>query len=58
MNYRFAYTVGSHPWEDAEDDPPFAEKISELFDQEESGREPPHVPALDVGTGSGIGEGP
>jgi len=37
MNYRFAYAVGFHPWEDAERDPPFAEKISELFDREESG---------------------
>lgn len=23
MNYRFAYAVGFHPWEDAESDPPF-----------------------------------
>ena len=54
MNYRFAYAVGFHPWEDAESDPPFAEKISEMFDREESGREPPFGPALDLGTGSGI----
>ncbi|HYM63060.1 MAG TPA: class I SAM-dependent methyltransferase [Gaiellaceae bacterium] len=54
MNYRFAYAVGFHPWEDAESDPPFAEKISEMFDREESGREPPYGPALDLGTGSGI----
>ena len=54
MNYRFAYAVGFHPWEDAEGDPPFAEKISEMFDREESGREPPYGPALDLGTGSGI----
>ena len=33
---------------------PFAEKISEMFDREESGREPPYGPVLDLGTGSGI----
>lgn len=54
MNYELAYRVGFHPWEDAEAHPPFTEKISELFDREESGREPPYGPALDVGTGSGI----
>ena len=54
MNYRFAYAVGFHPWEDAEGDPPFAEKISEMFDREERGLEPPYGPALDLGTGSGI----
>jgi hypothetical protein len=54
MNYRFAYAVGFHPWEDAEGDPPFAEKISKMFDREENGREPPYGPALDLGTGSGI----
>jgi len=54
MNYRFAYAVGFHPWEDAESDPPFVEKISETLGREESGREPPYGPALDLGTGSGI----
>jgi 2-polyprenyl-3-methyl-5-hydroxy-6-metoxy-1,4-benzoquinol methylase len=54
MNYRFAYAVGFHPWEDAEGDPPFAEKISEMFDREESGGEPPYGPALDLGTGSRV----
>jgi SAM-dependent methyltransferase len=54
MNYRFAYSVGFHPWEDALTDPPFAEKIAEMFDREESGREPPYGSALDIGTGSGI----
>lgn len=53
MNYKLAYAVGFHPWEDAEDQPEFAEKISELFAGEEDGR-PPYGPALDVGTGSGI----
>ncbi len=54
MNYRLAYSVGFHPWEDAAHDPPFAEKISEMFDREERGREPPYGTALDIGTGSGI----
>ena len=54
MNYGLAYRVGFHPWEDAEAHPPFTEKISELFDEEESGREPPYGQALDLGTGSGI----
>jgi ubiquinone/menaquinone biosynthesis C-methylase UbiE len=54
MNYRMAYAVGFHPWEDAAGHLPFTEKISELFEREESGREPPYGPALDLGTGSGI----
>jgi SAM-dependent methyltransferase len=53
VNYKLAYAIGFHPWEDAEGDPPFAEKISELFDREENGQ-PPHGPALDLGTGSGV----
>jgi ubiquinone/menaquinone biosynthesis C-methylase UbiE len=54
MNYKLAYAVGFHPWEDAAGHLPFTEKISELLDREESGREPPYGPALDLGTGSGI----
>jgi SAM-dependent methyltransferase len=54
MNYALAYTLGFHPWEDAENDPEFVRKAHELFDREESGREPPYGPALDLGTGSGI----
>ena len=54
MNYRLAYWLGFHPWEDAATDAPFAAKISEIFDREESGREPPYGQALDIGTGSGI----
>jgi SAM-dependent methyltransferase len=54
MNYGIAYSIGFHPWEDAATDPRFAEKISELFDREETGREPPYGAALDLGTGSGI----
>jgi SAM-dependent methyltransferase len=54
MNWRLAYAVGFHPWEDAIGDPPFAETFSRLLDREEEGREPPYGPALDLGTGSGI----
>ena len=54
MNYRLAYWLGFHPWEDAATDAPFAAKISEMFDREERDREPPYGPALDIGTGSGI----
>jgi len=54
MNYGIAYSIGFHPWEDAATDPRFAQKISELFDREETGREPPYGAALDLGTGSGI----
>jgi len=54
MNYRFAYSIGFHPWEDAARDPRFAAKISEMFAREESGRDPPYGAALDIGTGSGI----
>jgi SAM-dependent methyltransferase len=54
MNWRFAYTIGFHPWEDAATDPEFVQKACELFAREEQNREPPYGPALDLGTGSGI----
>ncbi|HET9963156.1 MAG TPA: class I SAM-dependent methyltransferase [Nitrospiraceae bacterium] len=54
MNYRFAYWIGFHPWEDAAGDPLFANKFHELIDREEKGRSFPFGPALDLGTGSGI----
>jgi ubiquinone/menaquinone biosynthesis C-methylase UbiE len=54
MNWRLAYAIGFHPWEDAATDPAFAAEASQLFDREEQGREPPYGPALDLGTGSGI----
>lgn len=52
--WQIAYQVGFHPWEELAEHPPFAEKLSELLDREEGGREPPHGPALDLGCGSGI----
>jgi SAM-dependent methyltransferase len=54
MNYRAAYWIGFHPWEDAARDPPFVAKIAELFERAEEGRQPPYGSALDIGTGSGI----
>ena len=54
MNYRLAYSIGFHPWEDAASDPPFVEKAAELFAREEEGRKAPFGRALDIGTGSGI----
>jgi SAM-dependent methyltransferase len=54
MNYRFAYSIGFHPWEDAATDPVFVNKFHELIDREESGRNSPFGAALDLGTGSGI----
>jgi SAM-dependent methyltransferase len=53
MNYKLAYTIGFHPWEDAEKQPAFNERFTELLEREESGRERPYGPALDIGTGSG-----
>jgi SAM-dependent methyltransferase len=54
MNYRLAYAIGFHPWEDLAGHPPFADKLMELVAREENGREPPYGPALDIGTGSGV----
>lgn len=54
VNYRLAYAVGFHPWEEALETPAFVETITRLFDDEERGREPPYGRALDLGTGSGI----
>jgi SAM-dependent methyltransferase len=52
--YKFFYRLGFHPWEGLAEHPPFAEKLTELFEREESGREPPYGPALDLGCGSGV----
>ena len=54
MNYRLAYAVGFHPWEELADHPPFAEKLLDLVAREENGHGPPYGPALDLGTGSGV----
>ena len=54
MNYRLAYAIGFHPWEELAEHPPFADKLLELVAREEDGHEPPYGPALDLGTGSGV----
>jgi cyclopropane fatty-acyl-phospholipid synthase-like methyltransferase len=54
MNYRLAYAIGFHPWEELAEHPPFADKLTELVAREEAGQERPYGPALDVGTGSGV----
>lgn len=54
MNYRLAYSIRFHPWEDAAEDPIFVGTMSQLIAREESGQELPYGPALDLGTGSGI----
>lgn len=30
MNYRLAYSLGFHPWEDLAEHPPFADELLEL----------------------------
>jgi SAM-dependent methyltransferase len=54
MNYRLAYAIGFHPWEDLADHPPFADTLLELVAREEDGYGPPYGSALDIGTGSGV----
>jgi len=54
MNYRLAYRLGFHPWEDAADQPGFVDTLSRLLAEEETGRQPPFGRALDIGTGSGV----
>jgi hypothetical protein len=54
MNYRLAYKLGFHPWEDLAEHPPYADTLLELVAREEEGREPPYGPALDLGTGSAV----
>jgi len=53
MNYKFAYSIGFHPWEDAEQHNPFVKKITKIFEREESGKSAPYGKALDIGCGSG-----
>jgi SAM-dependent methyltransferase len=54
VNYKLAYAIGFHPWEDLADHPPFAHKLLELVAREESGSGRPHGSALDLGTGSAV----
>ena len=52
MNWKFAYAIGFHPWEDT--DQVFFQSLVSLLKREEQGREPPYGRALDIGTGSAI----
>lgn len=52
--YKFFYRLGFHPWEDLAEHPPFADKLTELFEREERGRQPPYGRALDLGCGSAV----
>jgi SAM-dependent methyltransferase len=54
MNYRLAYAIGFHPWEELAEHPPFADKLTELVANEEElhGGSAPYGPALDLGCGS------
>lgn len=54
MNYKFAYSIGFHPWEDAERHAPFVEKITAMFEREENGNSAPFGKALDIGCGNGV----
>ncbi len=54
MNYKLAYAVGFHPWEDAESCPAFFGRLTELVAKVERDLGEPYGRALDVGTGSGI----
>jgi SAM-dependent methyltransferase len=54
VNYRLAYALGFHPWEDLADHEPFANTLLELVAREENGGGPPYGSALDIGTGSGV----
>ncbi len=54
MNYKLAYAVGFHPWEDAESCVPFSTGLLDLVEQEEHRVRAPFGRALDIGTGAGI----
>ena len=54
MNYRLAYAVGFHPWEDLAEHPPFARTLLELVARDERASGAPHGTALDLGTGSAV----
>ncbi len=51
--YRLLYRIGFTPWEQM-GEAPFADEVVALFAREESGRDPPYGPALDIGCGTGI----
>ncbi|MGK2877421.1 MAG: class I SAM-dependent methyltransferase [Solirubrobacterales bacterium] len=54
MNYKLAYLIGFHPWEDSAEHPPFTQKLTELVQRAESDRTAPPGAALDLGCGSAV----
>lgn len=54
MNYKVAYAIGFHPWEDAESCPAFSGRLLELIAEAETPGATSPGRALDIGTGSGI----
>lgn len=54
VGYKLLYGVGFTPWEDVAELPAVADKVAAFCDREESGREPPYGPLIDLGCGSGI----
>jgi cyclopropane fatty-acyl-phospholipid synthase-like methyltransferase len=54
MNYRLAYAIKFHPWEELAEHPPYADTLLELVAREEDGRQAPYGKALDIGTGSAV----
>ena len=52
MFYKFQYLVGLTPWERMPS-LPIGEQAVALLNEEESGRQPPYGPALDLGCGTG-----
>src|SRR6185503_16489807 len=52
MNWKLAYAIGFHPWEDTDQE--FYQSLASLLEREEQGRKPPYGRALDIGTGSAI----
>jgi SAM-dependent methyltransferase len=54
VNYRLAYALGFHPWEDLAEHAPFADTLLELVGRDEQGRQPPYGRALDLGCGSAV----
>jgi hypothetical protein len=55
MNYRLAYAIGFHPWEELAEHPPYAGKLLELVAREEDGHGPPYGRALDLGPAARCG---
>ncbi|GAB6262572.1 class I SAM-dependent methyltransferase [Photobacterium sp. CCB-ST2H9] len=52
MNWKFAYAIGFHPWEDTDQE--FFQSLALQLVRAEQDREPPYGRALDIGTGSAI----